>query len=421
MQTRVCIVTAGHLTTCPRMVKAADALHGAGYHVRVVSARYIPWANATDSVLRQLHTKWEWDPVDWSTSQTRYLWTGARHRAAETASAPWVQHAPTALLARAKQRAYSELVARAIRGRADVVYGGGGALAATARTATLLRAPFVFDLEDFHSAEEADSPAARRASRVTAELERRLLPAAAALTTSSEAIADAYANAYGVRPVVIHNTFEMPPRAPVLELRKGPLRLYWFSQTIGPDRGLEEVVAAAGIARIPLELHLRGNAQTGYVNALRATAQRSAPNLAIMVYPPASPDRMTSLCEKYDIGLSIETRAIPNRDMCLTNKSLTYMLAGLALVLTDTAGQRELLPDLDGGALMYPSGDAAALAEGLKRWDSDRSLLLDARQRSWAAAQNRWHWEHPAERDALVTTVQNVVPPVSHTSMLVSQ
>jgi glycosyltransferase involved in cell wall biosynthesis len=392
------------------MVKAADALQQAGYHVRVVSTRYIPWANATDSVLRQQHPRWEWDPVEWQDSQLRYLWTGARRRATELLSAAAVEHAPTPLLARAKQRAYTELVDRAIRGRADIVYGGGGALAATARTAQLVHAPFVFDLEDFHSAEEVDSPASRRASRITAELERRLLPRAAALTTSSEPIADAYMNAYGIRPVVIHNTFELPPNPPALQPRSGPLRLYWFSQTVGPDRGLEDVVRAAGLTQAPMELHLRGNAYPEYIRELRSLAHREAPKLTITVYPPASPDRMISLCEKYDVGLSLENRHVLNHDLCLSNKSLTYMLAGLALAVTNTAGQRELLPALDGAALLYEPGDVNALADGLRKWHADRHALRAAQMQSWDAARSRWHWEHPAERGALVDTIRNVVP-----------
>src|SRR5882672_11962805 len=48
MSTRVCVVTAGHLSTCPRMLKAADALAGAGYDVRVVSTNHTPWAAAAD-------------------------------------------------------------------------------------------------------------------------------------------------------------------------------------------------------------------------------------------------------------------------------------------------------------------------------------------------------------------------------------
>ncbi len=48
MKRRVCVVTAGHMSTCPRMLKAADALYGAGFDVRVVSASHTPWAVEAD-------------------------------------------------------------------------------------------------------------------------------------------------------------------------------------------------------------------------------------------------------------------------------------------------------------------------------------------------------------------------------------
>jgi len=48
MTPRIVVATAGHLSTTPRMLKAADALHEAGYRVRVVSANHTPWAHAAD-------------------------------------------------------------------------------------------------------------------------------------------------------------------------------------------------------------------------------------------------------------------------------------------------------------------------------------------------------------------------------------
>jgi hypothetical protein len=44
MKPRVALVTAGHLSTCPRMLKAADALAGEGYEVIVVSTSSTAWA-----------------------------------------------------------------------------------------------------------------------------------------------------------------------------------------------------------------------------------------------------------------------------------------------------------------------------------------------------------------------------------------
>src|SRR5438105_2559145 len=48
----ICIMTAGHVSTCPRMVKAADALAAAGHMVRVVAARFEPWAAKADHDVR---------------------------------------------------------------------------------------------------------------------------------------------------------------------------------------------------------------------------------------------------------------------------------------------------------------------------------------------------------------------------------
>ena len=39
-ETRVCLVTTGHVSTTPRLIKEADSLVAAGYQVQVVSGRY---------------------------------------------------------------------------------------------------------------------------------------------------------------------------------------------------------------------------------------------------------------------------------------------------------------------------------------------------------------------------------------------
>jgi glycosyltransferase involved in cell wall biosynthesis len=111
----------------------------------------------------------------------------------------------------------------------------------------------------------------------------------------------------------------------------------------------------------------------------------------------------------YDVGLSPESGRVLNRALSLGNKALTYVLAGLAVVLTDTAGQRSLAEDLGDGALCYRPGDIASLADGLRRWSEDRMLLRHARQAAWQAAKRRWHWEHASEKGALVGAMQGVL------------
>ena len=118
------------------------------------------------------------------------------------------------------------------------------------RQAARCGVPYAIDLEDFHGAEQVDSPAATLSHALAQRIERDVLPGALFLTASSPGIAAAYADRYGVSPIVVHNTFPLPSKAarsPILT-RTGRLRLYWFSQTIGPGRGLEDVVSAMALA-----------------------------------------------------------------------------------------------------------------------------------------------------------------------------
>lgn len=412
---RICIVTAGHLATCPRMLKTADAMAGAGYHVRVVSTRHMDWATVADAEVRRARDgAWEWTVVDYNRRSGRptHLLSGVRfHAAGALARGLGPRYSPLAVAARAYGRVHSELLRAALARPADIFYGGTtGALAAVALAGRLAGVPYALDLEDFHSAEHGDDPASRLADGLADRIERAILPAAAFLTAGSAAIASAYASKYGVHPTPINNTVPLPTRAPDLTRSIGEgLRLYWFSQTVGPGRGLEDAVEAMGLADIPGELHLRGRAIPGYLERLCQLASRSAPHLKLIHHEPASPDLMVELCDGFDVGLALEQVQVRNRALCLTNKAFTYISAGLAVVLSDTPGQRPLALDLGEGALLYAPGDTAALAAGLKRWADDKSLLVRSRAAAWEAARRRWHWEHPDERGALLRAVAEVL------------
>ena len=411
MTARICVVTSGHLSTCPRMLKAADALADAGHAVRVVSTRYIDWAMRADAEVRERRRgRWTWTPVDYSpaTGRRTRLESGLRRKAFHAlARALGAGRCPPAVAARASSRVHGELVRAALAEPADLFYGGtSGALAATADAAARRGVPCALDLEDFHTAEQEDGPAARIAHALVGRVERAVLPRAAFLTAASAAIARAYTEAYDVAPIVVHNTFPLPPVPPDLGPGDSPgLRCYWFSQTIGPGRGLEDALRAMGRADLPGEIHLRGRAGDGYVDRLRALAGEAAPRVRLVHHDPVAPDLVPASCAGYDVGLSLEQDRVKNRALCLTNKACTYVLAGLPVALTRTPGHEAFAADLGPGALVCRPGDVDALAAGFTRWARDRRLHGQAKVASWRAAERRWHWEHPAERGALLDAV----------------
>ena len=237
-----------------------------------------------------------------------------------------------------------------------------------------------------------------------------MLPGAAFVTTSSEAIAAVYAQRDAVTATVIHNTFPLPPAPPVVSrLDPSRLRVYWFSQTIGPGRGLEDAVLALGRTGVAAHLALRGRPQPGYLDALRAIAATHAPHLEIAQLAPAPPDAMVDCARGYDVGLALEQMAPRNRQLCLTNKAFTYILAGLAVAMTDTPGQHGLGADLGRAAALVPPGDVDALAAAFARWAADPAELDCAKRTAWNAAVRRWHWEHELERGRLTALVSEAL------------
>jgi len=410
MGKRVTIVTAGHLSACPRMLKAADALACAGHAVRVVSVSHTAWSTATDAVLKRSRT-WASSVIDYSVTTARplQLRSGARMRTMQAvASAVGPTRAPMGVVVRAFSRVHDELVRAAVAAPADLIYGGStGALAAVAEAAGRLGVPYGIDFEDLHFAER-DEPAGELANGLAARVERHVIPGAAFLTAGSPMIADAYAERYGVRPVPIHNTFSIAP-AGATPYRDGPLRLYWFSQTLGPRRGIEDAVRAAGEARVPMTLHLRARAIPEFLESVRALRAAVAPQLELVLLDPLNPDDMVAASQAYDAGLAGEDLEPLNRRLCLSNKIFTYLAAGIPTLMSRTPAQARLASTLGEAAFSYESGDVGGLARILRELAVDAGLRERSCAAARAAAAGRWHWEHPDDRGALLAAIGRAV------------
>jgi glycosyltransferase involved in cell wall biosynthesis len=154
---------------------------------------------------------------------------------------------------------------------------------------------------------------------------------------------------------------------------------------------------------------LRGRPRAGYFESLHALASAKAPRVQVVHLPPAPPDAMVDCARGYDVGLALEQLTPRNRQLCLTNKAFTYILAGVAVAMTDTPGQHALAADLGRAAALVPAGDVGGLAAAFARWANDPAELDCAKRPAWNAAARRWHWEHPLERGKLLSLVREVL------------
>ena len=401
---RVTVVTSGHLSTCPRMLKAADALADAGHAVHVVATRHEPWATDADADVRS-RRDWPLTVVNYSRGERGSIYwpSGMEHRSARALTrAVGIASVPQPIVSRAFARVHSALLHAILAVPGDLIYGGTtGALAAIAEAGRRSGTPYAVDFEDFHSA-ETSGPGAPFIDALAERIERTVIDRAVFLTTSSEKIAAAYHAKYHITPTVIHNTFPLPAQAPDFSRVAGaPLRVYWFSQTIGPARGLEETIAALGRTGIAAVLTLLGRPHDNFLDALRDAARTQAPRVTLVHRQPAPPDSMVDAARGHDIGLALDHGSPLNRELCITNKALTYILAGVPVLMADTPGQRALGVDLGRGAILVDPRDVGALADAFAAWAESPAALECAKRTAWNAATRRWHWEHEDERGVL--------------------
>jgi glycosyltransferase involved in cell wall biosynthesis len=410
----VCLVTSTHIAANPRLVKEADALANAGYRVRVAAMNVLSEQAALDQALLAGRA-WTLATVNaqrHGAGRARWLFAALRQqlclRVAHRLNA-------RALRPRAYSRFAPELARLAASEPADLYLGHTlAALPAAAWAARRRGTKLGFDAEDFQSGIRAHHAPRTLEDRLGEQIEAEYLPLCDHLTSASPGVSDALTPLCGGRrPEPVLNVFPLTHRPAQRPVRTpgGPLRLYWFSQVIGMDRGLEDAVSA--LRELPsgsAELHLRGrsdDAARRYV--ARLVSDAGLPEHAVVIHAPAPPEQMVALAGEHDVGLALEVPASPNRLICMndlcTNKVFTYLMAGLALAATAVRPQAGVY---EGAGFTYVSGDARALAAGLRRWLDDPAALQRARQSAWDIATRRYNWE--CEQTHLLTALARVLP-----------
>lgn len=410
---RFTLVTSAHVTNNPRLVKEADALTAAGHVVRVVAPlHHEHLARRDDALLASRRWRLQRVPVGRASAAARWAVGVAAQRAARTAFALGLRAGPVA--DRALARNAGAMLRAAAAEPADVVIGHNlQALPVAGRAARLLGARLGFDIEDLHSGELRDAPEDALQRRVVAAVESRWLSRCDFLTASSEGIATEIASMYGVtRPTVVLNVFPLTELDHEVALdgeRPSGARvsLYWYSQVVGAGRGIEEALLA--LAQLPTDVHLslRGERDATFASWMDREARRLGIEARVHLAAPVPADELVVRASAHDIGLALEQPTTRNRQLCVTNKIFTYLLAGIAVAATDTEGQRGVMREAAGAGFLHPAGDADALARGLSALAAHPDALGAAKRRAREAALRQFHWER--ERDKLVRLVTRSV------------
>lgn len=400
---RICIITPGQIGSNPRVVKEADALVEAGHDVHVIATKFSDFVEPLDqSIIAR---------ANWSLQRIAFAnaldWRLARLRQ-EAAKAAFKLSGSFRYVPQAHSPIAHRLAALAANTPAELYIAHYvAALPAAAHAAALHGAAYAFDAEDFHLGDLPDAEVHRWKKELLHEIESRFLPGATYISAAAPLIAEAYAQAYGVpKPTVVLNTF---PRgnAPQSATAKGTASpgpsIYWFSQTIGPGRGLEAAVGAIAVSRSRPHLYIRGTATGGYIGTLSTLASSFGVNDRIHFLDPCLPGDMERLGSAYDIGYVGELDETHNRQIALTNKIFSYLVGGLPIVASDISAHRHLAPDLGSAMSLFSIGHPDELAAAIDSYLLDPKRLSTARAAAWQLGQDRFNYE--AEAGTLVSLV----------------
>jgi glycosyltransferase involved in cell wall biosynthesis len=198
-------------------------------------------------------------------------------------------------------------------------------------------------------------------------------------------------------PRVIHNVFsreELHAVLPPLQrTRKKTVEMVWMSATVGPNRGLEDAIAALRFLPEHVRLTIFGRMLSSYEPVFRALVENRGLNGRVTLKAIPESEQIMSTLAGFDIGLTLDPNDCLNRSLTICNKLFLYLQAGLMIIATETPGQREIVDDVPGCGFLYPSGDSETLVSRVLPYALDYRLLLGAKSETWQAGQVRYNWE----------------------------
>ena len=397
---RITIVSGIQLSTNPRVVKEADTLAAAGYEVEVIGATLERRVVDRD---RMLYRGKPWSYTVLFDAGSLALYDRLRLLGARARLRFWRELHASVGIANPRQLGIAgpEMLSYCLAHPADL-YIVHNPQAVWVGVELIRRGRSVaVDVEDWYS--ENIVPGDRRdyPAEELRHWERIMLREAAYSTTTSHRLSEALALSYDCpAPAVVYNSFPWAERDAIdgktLERADpGIPSLCWFSQVIGPRRGLETLVDALPDVRIPFEIHIRGSCGDDYREFLLARA-REVWRSRMHFHPQVPHAELISRIAEHDMGLAVESPYCRNRELTVTNKILSYLLAGVAVVASDTEGQREVAAMSDGAVAIFTADSPSDLAAALNRILSDPAQLRTARSCALVAAERFFSWERSA-------------------------
>jgi glycogen synthase len=404
----------------PRVLRQAQALHDAGWRVSVAGlagqqpapefwrtveiARVLRTPSARD-VLRRRVSKWASRFSEGAAE--RAYWLPPDQAGLFEEAQPVVQRQLHPYYAPPDYEVIYQQLAYVDPGDYDIVLAHDAWMAPVAdRLGRKLGIPFSIDVHEYSRGQFMDDRTWRRRERPWIHaLQKRFLPRAGAITVIGDGIASLLHEEYGLaeKPAVVRSAaarHDLPFRA------AGEQVTVLYHGVVAPTRGLEAAIESVALWRPEFRLVIRGPGTDDYVNGLRALAQRTGVSDRVAIEGPVPASQMIARAhESADIGLFVQPDVSPQKRFTLPNKFFEYVMAGLALAVSDLPEMAPLMKEHDLGVLVG-SATPQAIAEAINSLDRDR---VDHFKRRSLDAARTLNWE--TEKDVMLRLYDRLVPP----------
>jgi glycosyltransferase involved in cell wall biosynthesis len=380
------------------MVRNADALVDAGYDVRVVGVNFMPRMIEVDKSLIAIK-RWRYDAVDFFYSHlSRLRWHYSRLRRrfcnylADVLPFQFID-------SRAYGYAIPELTRLVMSEYADLFIAQQQVTLPVAANAALYwKSKYAFDAEDL-LADCPESPA-----KLVLRYEKRYISNCQFVLTMSDVAAERLQEVHHLkkRPITLHNTPKLNERNEILQPNRRYTpetpSIYWFGQTLGPHSCADQIIQALPHLKRPLQFVLRGNPIPTYVEHLKTLSQRLGVSHLVTIANVAPPDQMVSLAAEHNILFGSQPGHDLFHQLAIGNKVFTGMMAGLALVLTDTIAHRRLIQDIHNCAFLVPNDNLDVIVQELDRLVTRPELLRGYQQAAWDLATQKYNWDRESQK-----------------------
>lgn len=390
---KIVIVSTGQPSTNPRAVKEATALAAAGYDVSFVYNFWTEWGLPFDEKIKKEHPGIQWKMAGAIPVKNKVTF---KYRRLQHKYFRWLNELFPKNISFANHssiRGFSALSNSALAIKADLYIAHNlGALPVAAMAAKKYNAKFAFDAEDYH---RGQAPQGSAEYIRTLLLENEYLPGACYITAASPLIAKEYHIHYQKQVTVINNVFSLKYLAKAVKPPTKPIKLFWFSQTIGKGRGLEDIILA--LKEMPegaFHVTLLGQHDEAIQNYFFELGKSENSQVAIEFLQPLIANDIFELAAQQDIGLALEQPGEVNRDLCLTNKIYTYLLAGNAIIFSETKAQSHFYNDNKEVGFIYTNGNQ--LSNILTDVLNNPEKITHKKKAAHQLAKNIFNWEYEA-------------------------